>query len=127
MGEFLDHVEKSKAKGLLAKRLYVVISTVVDPELMQQNFEQHLAYQIELEAAGVLFAAGPFGDDNEDGMGGESMIIYRAGSLADAKRHADADPMHKSGAKTARIRPWLVNEGGFTLKVTFSNGGREFD
>ncbi|MCZ6604485.1 MAG: YciI family protein [Alphaproteobacteria bacterium] len=127
MGEFQEHMEKSKAKGLLAKRLYVVISTAGDDTgLMQQHFADHLAYQKSLEVKGVLFAAGPFGDENEEDMGGESLVIYRAANLAEAKGYAEGDPMHKAGARTYRLRPWLVNEGGFTVKVTFSDGGREF-
>ena len=125
MGEFQDHVDGAKAKGLLAKKLYVIISTTADDALFKEHFAEHLAYQKKLEADGVLFAAGPLADDEEDGMGGESLIIYRAENLGQARQYAENDPMHKSGAKTLRVRPWLVNEGGFTLKVTYSNGGRE--
>lgn len=127
MGKFQDHVAASKAKGLLAMQLYVILSTVGDDlDLFQATFAEHLAYQKELEAKGVLFAAGPFADDEEENMAGQSLIIYRARNLAEAKELAANDPMHKVGAKTFRVRPWLVNEGGFTVKVTFSNGGREF-
>ena len=53
------------------------------------------------------------------------MVIIRAGSLAAAKAIAETDPMHKSGARTFRVRPWLLNEGTVTIKVTYSDGKRE--
>jgi hypothetical protein len=30
--------------------------------------------------------------------------------------------MHKAGARAFTVRPWLVNEGGLTIKVSFSDG-----
>ena len=50
------------------------------------------------------------------------MIIIRAESIEAATVIAEADPMHSSGARKFRIRPWLMNEGGFNLRVTFSDG-----
>ena len=38
---------------------------------------------------------------------GEGMVIIRAASLAEAQAIAAADPMHSSGARKARVRPWL--------------------
>ena len=53
------------------------------------------------------------------------MVIVRAADIEAAKKIAAEDPMHKSGARKYRVRPWLLNEGSITLKVTYSNGGRE--
>jgi hypothetical protein len=50
------------------------------------------------------------------------MIIIRAESIGAATVIAEANPMHSSGARKFRIRPWLVNEGSFNLWVTFSDG-----
>lgn len=127
MGAFQEHVDLAKSKGLLAKKLYVVISTLADEGAAKAVFADHLAYQKHLETDGVLFAAGPFGDDREDGMAGESLIIYRAKDLSQAKGYAAADPMHKSGGRTYRLRPWCLNEGGFNLRVTFSDGRHALD
>ena len=69
MGDFLDHVDMAKSKGLLAKKLYVVFSVAGDADAAKKVFLEHLAYQKELETKGVMFAAGPIGDENEDGMG----------------------------------------------------------
>lgn len=121
-----DHLDKAKAKGLLGKRLYVVMTTPTGGmAALAENLEAHLAFQKDLEARGIMFAAGPLADDNEEFWDGEGMVIIRADSLAEARAIAESDPMHKAGARAFRIRPWLVNEGGLTLKVTFSDGGRE--
>ena len=127
MGDFQDHVDMAKSKGLLAKKLYVILSTAADAEAAKTVFLEHLEYQKKMESKGVLFAAGPFGDEQEDGMGGESLIIYRAANIAEAKEYAAKDPMHKAGGRTYRVRPWCINEGGFDLHVTFSNGQHQFD
>lgn len=38
---------------------------------------------------------------------------------------AAEDPMHVAGARTFHVRPWLLNEGSMTLRVTYSDGGRK--
>jgi hypothetical protein len=53
------------------------------------------------------------------------MVITRAGSLAEARKIAEEDPMHQCGARSFTVRPWLLNEGTFTLKERYSDGSRE--
>ncbi len=119
-------MDKVTAKGLLAKQLYVVLtrpSNGLQPVL--DNLQEHLAYQLELERKGIMFAAGPFADDDQQRWEGEGMVIIRAAGIEEAKQIAANDPMHKSGAREYRVRPWMLNEGSITLKVTYSNGKRE--
>ena len=66
-----------------------------------------------------------FWADDEETWNGEGMVIIRAGSLAEARAIAAEDPMHKSGARSFVVRPWLMNEGTLTIKITYSNGARE--
>ena len=33
--------------------------------------------------------------------------------------------MHASGARSFTVRPWLMNEGTVTIKLTYSDGKRE--
>jgi uncharacterized protein YciI len=94
-------------------------------EAIFANLQEHLAYQLELERTGVMFAAGPLADDQCREWQGEGMVIIRADSVEHAHQIASNDPMHKSGARKFRVRPWLLNEGSLTLKVTYSNGSRE--
>jgi len=121
-----DHVDKVTAKGLLAKQLYVVLTSPANGlQPVLDNLQEHLAYQLELERKGIMFAAGPFADDDQQRWEGEGMVIIRAENIEGAKQIAANDPMHKSGARQYRVRPWMLNEGSITLKVTYSNGKRE--
>ncbi len=113
-------------EGMLQKQLYVVHTFPTDGlGPVMQNIEPHLKFQIELEEKGIMFGAGPFWDDAEEKWEGEGMVIIRASSLAEAKDIAASDPMHKSGARSYTVRPWLLNEGTVTVKVRYSDGSRE--
>lgn len=121
-----QHIDKVTEKGLLAKQLYVIQTEPTGGmDVIFENLQEHLAYQLELERTGVMFAAGPLADDQCLEWEGEGMVIIRADSVEHAHQIASNDPMHKSGARKFRIRPWLLNEGSIAIKVTYSNGGRE--
>ena len=72
-----------------------------------------------------MFGAGPFWTDDEQSWEGDGMVIIRAGSLDEARKIAESDPMHQCGARSFTVRPWLLNEGTVTIKVRYSNGSRE--
>ena len=114
------------SKGMLQKQLYVIFTRPTNGlgPVMEQ-IAPHLEYQVDLEARGIMFGAGPFWTDDEKGWEGEGMVIVRAGSIEEARRIAAEDPMHASGARAFTVRPWLLNEGTLTLKVRFSDGSRE--
>ena len=75
-----------------------------------------------ITAGGILFAAGPIVDENGQSQG-PGMIVIRAKNMKEAKRIADNDPFHKLGYRKYTIRAWMVNEGGFNLRVRYSDGG----
>jgi uncharacterized protein YciI len=112
--------------GMLRKQLYVVFTTPTNGlEPVMAVIKEHLAFQIDLEQRGIMFGAGPFWTDDESAWEGEGMVIIRAGSLTEAKEIAASDPMHKSGARSFTVRPWLLNEGSMTVRITYSDGGRQ--
>ncbi len=114
------------SSGMLQKQLYVVFTKPtkgLGP--VMQNIEPHLKFQVDLERRGIMFGAGPVWTDDEKRWEGEGMVIIRAGSLAEAKEIAASDPMHKSNARSFTVRPWLMNEGTVTVKLTYSDGKRE--
>jgi uncharacterized protein YciI len=92
---------------------------------VMENIGPHLEHQHRMEQEGVYIAAGPHWADDEETWEGEGLIIVRAKDLADARRIAEADPMHSSGARSFTVRPWLINEGTITVKVNFASGTRE--
>ena len=108
-------------EGFLAKQFYVVFTTPVSGmEPVMANLKEHLAFQVGLEAQGIMFAAGPHWTDDEKEWRGDGMVVIRAGSLAEAKEIAARDPMHRSGARKFTVRPWFVNEGAVTIKLNYS-------
>jgi uncharacterized protein YciI len=116
-------VKVSKERGFLAKQLYVVFTTPNDGiGPVMEHLKAHLDYQEQLEQRGIMFAAGPHWTDDEQRWDGEGMVVIRAASLAEAQKIAADDPMHKAGARSYRVRPWLVNEGVITVKLGFASG-----
>jgi uncharacterized protein YciI len=116
-------VALSKKEGFLAKQLYVVFTTPtngIGP--VMENVKEHLAFQVRLEKEGIMFAAGPNWTDDGKSWEGDGMVVIRANSLADAKQIMERDPMHKSGARKFKIRPWLVNEGTVSVRLNYSQG-----
>jgi uncharacterized protein YciI len=119
-------VEELHAK-MLHKRLYIIFSEPTEKTGDRRKiFPKHIAYQLEIEKKGILFAAGPFVDAKGKPQG-PGMIVVRAKSMAEAKRIADGDPFHKQGYRKYRIQAWDVNEGGFNLHVKFSDGSFTLD
>jgi uncharacterized protein YciI len=109
-------------KDMLRKELYVVFTTPTNGlGPVMQNLDEHLQFQIGLEKKGIMFGAGPFFADNESDWNGEGMVIIRAESLEAAKEIAAQDPMHKSGARSFKVRPWLLNEGTITIQLNYSD------
>jgi len=106
-------------------KLYVVTSQARELNAVLERIQDHFAYVRELEDRGVLFAAGPLWTDDGDYFEGDGLLIYRAASLAEAHSIADADPMHASGARTYRIRPWFIHDGNIGMRVILSQSRHE--
>jgi uncharacterized protein len=103
-------------KGMLRLKLFVIFSQGKGLDL-RPYLAEHLAYMIELEQRGKLFASGPFGD----GTKGDGMTIVRAASEAEARELALADPFVANGIRTFTIKPWTVMEGSLNVILNFSD------
>ncbi len=105
----------------LNKELYVYFSTPVKPrDEVAKMLPKHLEYQVDLEKRGIMFGAGPMFQKGADAPH-RGMIIVRAASFEEADEIAAADPMHSSGMREYVLERWHMNEGGVTLRVTFSD------
>ena len=121
MPKWNDYKAEAKSRGALAYELYAVQSFPSgDPKVVKENLPDHLAYQAMQEAAGKLFLAGPISDESGEEMIGAGLIIYKAGSMEEARQLAEGDPMHIAGARSFTLRRWLINEGSFTMSVGLS-------
>ncbi|MGI9438041.1 MAG: YciI family protein [Geminicoccaceae bacterium] len=121
MPSWNDYKAIAQSRGALALELYVVESTPAgDPSLLKTTLPSHLDYQKEMEARGTLVLAGPLSDDSGEEMQGSGLIVYRARSFEEARGFAEGDPMHAAGARTFRLRRWLVNEGALNMTLSLS-------
>ena len=109
------------SSDMLQMQLYAIFTTPTDGlGPVFANLESHLAFHVQLEKDGILYAAGPLWTDDGENWEGEGMVVVRAGSTAEASAIAERDPMHKCGARTYRVRPWLINEGSVTVRLDYS-------
>ena len=81
-------------------KYYAAFLRMQDPDKSQALRPQHLAFLVENESEGKIFARGRFAD----GAGG--LVIYLAESLEQARRIAESDPYITSGARVLEIHEW---------------------
>ena len=106
---------------MLQKDLYVIFTRPVAPrEKIMELLPKHLERQVELEKQGILFAAGPMEPQEKD-KPRTGMIIIRADSFEDAHAIAMKDPLHAAGLREFDIWNWSMNEGSFTVTISYSN------
>jgi len=116
-------LNSGREMGLLALKLYVISSKPLKglaPVL--DLMESHVAYQMQLERDGVMFAAGPLANEDSTEWLGEGLFMYRAESIDAAREIAQADPMHRNGARSFTVREWMLNEGTYSVQVYYSAG-----
>jgi uncharacterized protein YciI len=112
---------------MLKKQLWVIISKrTAPPEEMRKHLKAHLEHQISLEKQGIMYGAGPatVPGENEPAFG---LIIIRASDGDEARRIADRDPMHSSGARTYELYRWSMNEGRLSITLDFSDRSYRLD
>lgn len=113
---------KEASKQMLQRQLYAIFTTPVNGMgPVFEHLDRHLEFQVQLEADGILYSAGPMWTDDEQSWEGEGLVVVRATSRAEAIQIAESDPMHKAGARDFRVRPWMVNEGSVTLRLDMSS------
>ncbi len=108
--------------AMLQKQFYAIFTKptgAIEPVLA--NMEAHLAFQVSLEKDGVLFAAGPMWSDDEKTWEGDGLVVVRAASRGEAIAIAERDPMHRCGARSFTVRPWMINEGTVTVRLDMSS------
>jgi uncharacterized protein YciI len=115
-----DDQNNPMTKSFLRKNMYVVVTKPVAPrEKIEPLIAEHLANQVRLERAGIMFAAGPLTSEEGTRLGG--MFVIRADSFAAARAIADSDPLHKAGLRTYTLTRWTVNEGSYGIRVNYSD------
>lgn len=111
----------------LGQRFYIVVAQP-SPTAAGRHAatEAHLAWLAEIEAAGLLFLAGPFVSEDGTSTGG-GMFVLRCASLAEAEAVAARDPYNAGGFRTFKVQPWRLDQGAFSLNVSFALGSHGFN
>jgi uncharacterized protein len=81
----------------------------LDEETADRIQAEHLAYLGSLHAAGHTCATGPFGDRWDESLRG--MVIYRTGSLEQARKLAEQDPAVQAGQLEPMMMTWYTRSG----------------
>lgn len=114
---------EEKCAPFLRARWFVVISRPTDKaeELLNQVTPEHLAHQVQTEKDGHMIAAGPLLSEDGQSFDGTGMFVLNCDTIEEARAICERDPMHVCGARTYSIQPWMVNEGGLTVRISFSD------
>src|SRR5690606_41981831 len=90
-------------QGMLKKNLYVVLRTPVDLSRINELLPAHLAWALQCERRGALFASGPFvaGGGAPGSAGG--MSIFRAGSAEAGERVLSGHPFIHQAVFAAEV------------------------
>lgn len=80
-----------------------------DDAALERIQREHLAYHAGLRAAGQVVTNGPLTDQPDESLRG--LAFYRTGSLAEARRLAEADPAVKAGRLAVDVMTWYCPAG----------------
>ena len=119
MSDASERVRALSARFLKLQLWVVLATTIVPLDQLQAAAPDHIAYMIDLEQRGLLFASGPLLEEQR--FAGRGLTILRAASRAEALTLAQADPFVQRGLRTIEIHEWQVNEGSFSLTVRYSD------
>jgi uncharacterized protein len=92
---------------------------VAPPEEILPHIPDHLRHLVAMEMSGILLASGPFIEADQVGL--RSMMIIRTKDLAEARRIAEEEPLHKLGLRRFTIEEWQLNQGRISVQIDFSD------
>lgn len=82
------------------------------PDIMELQ-KAHLAHLTKMSELGKMVIAGPLGDQADPSYRG--VCLYRVGSLEEARRLAESDPMVQAGWLKVEVMTWYVGKGYMTF------------
>ena len=82
---------------------------------LEEIQQAHLAHLRHLAETGKLLVAGPLDDQPDPRMRG--IEVFRAGSIAEAKRLAGEDPAVKAGRLEPVVMTWYTEKGALTFPI----------
>lgn len=83
--------------------------TAYDEATLERIQAEHLEFHARLRAEGVVVTNGPVLGQPDESLRG--LTFYRVGSVAEARRIAEADPAVKAGRLVVEAMQWLCPSG----------------
>ena len=83
-----------------------------DQETLERIQGEHIQHHAELREAGLVVTNGPVIDQPDESLRG--LTFYRTGSLAEARRLAEADPAVRAGRLAVEVMHWYCPRGTMT-------------
>jgi uncharacterized protein YciI len=85
------------------------------PSAIEPFVAEHLAYMDALEAAGHLWASGPFVDRGV--LVGDGLTILSTGTIEEARQAMEEEPLIKRGLRTFELRKCELREGRIDISL----------
>jgi uncharacterized protein YciI len=105
---------------LLHRTLFVCVSEpAASPDQIVPHIPDHLRHLVAMEKSGVLVASGPFIEGGQVGL--RSMMIIRAKDIAEARKIAQEETLHKLGLRRFTVEEWQLNQGRVSVQIDFSD------
>ncbi len=73
----------------------------------------HLGHLRRMAREGHAVVAGPFGDQDDEAKRG--LVLYRIGSVEEARRLAEADPAVRAGRLKVEVMTWYTEKGALAF------------
>ena len=101
---------------MLKRTLFVAIAHVnATQEMITPHVVEHLSWMNEQEAAGKLWASGPF---PEPGITvGDGLTIFNVGTIDEARTLMAQEPLTKRGLRTFEMHAWELREGVMNVQL----------
>jgi uncharacterized protein len=104
---------------MLNRTLFVAINRVAAPASAIEPFvAEHLAYMNSLEAAGRLWASGPFFEEGV--LVGDGLTIRSTNTIEQARQAMEEKPLIKRGLRTLELKKWELREGRMDISLRAS-------
>jgi uncharacterized protein YciI len=119
-----ERLEKLRSKQL-NKRLYTILWINTAGSTREQHLEilpDHLEFLLDLEQRGILFASGPLSVSEGGDLPFNGMTMLRADGFDEARSIVDREPFVMAGLRSYRLYAWQLNEGSFTVNLSFATG-----
>ena len=101
---------------MLNQTLFVAINRVAAAACAIEPFvAEHLAYTNSLEAAGRLWASGPFLEEGV--LVGVGLTILSTNTIEEARQAMEEEPLVKRGLRTFVLRKWELREGRVDISL----------